>query len=81
MSLGGIMVFLLCLGATQQMADAVKAALPADRASSWFMAVFVQYVLCTAALYYFDGGPIREVLGPAVMLTYMVRFFSFLKRA
>jgi hypothetical protein len=72
---------LLCLGASQWTADAVKAALPEDRPSSWCWAVVVQYLLIVGILYHYDSAPLGDCFSPAAFLTYVVRMYFFMKRA
>jgi hypothetical protein len=67
---------ILCLAASQWIADAVSAA-GDGRPSAWCWAVAIQYLLIVGTLNHYDSAPLVDSFGPAAFLTYVVRMYFF----
>ena len=71
---------LVCsLAVGQWVGEQVRTGLPPGRVASWCWSFCVQYLLCLASLVVFDHAPVRDAIGPAVCLTWLVRALYFMK--
>ena len=75
----GLFVIVCGLAASQHVAQAVLAALPRGKLSSWCWSFVVQYVICLALLVLVDHAPLKEAISPAIALTVFVRIFYLIK--
>ncbi|RYH40003.1 MAG: hypothetical protein EON54_18615 [Alcaligenaceae bacterium] len=79
MSIFSVFIFVCGAAASQALAQAVKASLPAGKASSWCWAVLLQYLVCVGLLLVIDKAAIGDALDSAVALTFFIRWVCFMK--
>jgi hypothetical protein len=79
MSILSVFVFVCGAAASQGIAEAVKAFLPAGQLSSWCWAVLLQYLICTGLLVFIDKASIGDALEAALALTFFIRWLFFMK--
>lgn len=75
----GLFVIDCGLAASQHVAQAVLAALPRGKLSSWCWSFVVQYVICLTLLVLVDHAPLRDATSSAIALTVFVRIFYLIK--
>lgn len=79
MSLLKIFFFVLGVGASQSIADAVKVLPGISRLAAFVWSLVAQFVVCFLLFVFIDGDPIPDSIKGAIALTVFVRIFYFIK--